>query len=53
MFDQQRLRDYGTNAARPGKSSKSNQEMNENDDQIPHPGIVSNPHNVWALGSDL
>ncbi len=42
MFDEHRLRNYGTNAARPRESSKSNDEMNEKDDKITHLGIVSN-----------
>ena len=47
MFDQNRFRNYRTNAARPSESSKSNDEMNEKDDKITHLGIVSKPQNVW------
>jgi hypothetical protein len=46
MFDDHRLRNYGTNAARSSQSSKSNDEMNEKDDKITHLGIVSKPQNV-------
>jgi hypothetical protein len=46
MFDQNRFRNYRTNAARPRDSNKSNDEMNEKDHQITHPGIVSKPQNV-------
>lgn len=42
MFDEHRLCNYGTNAARPSEPSKSNDEMNEKDDKITHLGIVSN-----------
>jgi hypothetical protein len=46
MFDEHRLRNYGTNAAWSAQSSKSNDEMNEKDDKITHLGIVSKPQNV-------
>ena len=34
MFDEHRFRKYGTNPTRSGQSSKSNDEMNEKNDQI-------------------
>jgi hypothetical protein len=46
MLDEHRLRNYGTNAARSGQSSKSNDEVNEKYDKITHLGIVSKPENV-------
>jgi hypothetical protein len=45
MFDQQRLRDYGTNASRASKSNKSNDEMNKKEGKIAHPGILSKLQN--------
>ena len=44
VFDQDRLRNYRTNATRPRESSKSNDEMNEKDDKITPLPIVSKPH---------
>ena len=46
MFNEHRLRNYRTNAARPRESNKSNDEMNEKGDKTTHLGIVSKPHNV-------
>jgi len=43
MFDQHRLRNDRTNAARPHESSQSHDEMNEQEDRITHLGIVSKP----------
>ena len=43
MFNQQRLRDYRTNASRPSESNECNQEMNEKEGKITHAGILSNP----------
>src|SRR5712664_613271 len=50
MLDEHRLRNYGTNAARPGESSKRDDDMNEKDDKITHLGIVSNPRKCQESG---
>jgi hypothetical protein len=49
MFDENRTPNYRTKAARPRKSGKSNDEMNEKNDKITHLGIVSKPQNVGIL----
>jgi hypothetical protein len=48
MFDQHRLRDDRTNAARPRESSESNDEMNEKDDKITHLLILTKPGIGWG-----
>ena len=45
MFDQQRLRDYRTNASRASESNKSNDQMNKKEGKIAHPGILSKLQN--------
>ena len=50
MFDQHRLRNDRTNAARPRESSWSNDEMKEKDDKITHLRIVSKPQKVRNPG---
>jgi signal transduction histidine kinase len=41
-----RLRHHGTDAARPSKSSKSNEHMNEKHEKITHLGILSNQSRI-------
>jgi len=53
MLDQHRLRHHGTDAARPSKSSKSNEHMNEKHEKITHLGILSKPHTIMTSGSIL
>ena len=53
MLDQHRLRHHGTDAARPSKSSKGNEHMNEKHEKITHLGILSKPHTIMASGSIL
>jgi hypothetical protein len=43
MFDQQRLGNDGTEASRPCKPDDGDIQMKEKDDDVAHPGIVSNP----------
>ena len=48
MFDQHRLRDDGTNAARPQEASERSDDMNEKDDEITHLLILTKPGIAWG-----
>jgi hypothetical protein len=43
MFDEQRLGKDGTEASRPCKPDDSDDQMNQKDEDIAQPGMVSKP----------
>ena len=43
MFDEQRLSKDGTEASRPSKPDDGDNQMNQKDQDIAHPGMVSKP----------
>jgi len=46
MFDEHRLGNDGTEASRPCQPDYGDDQMNEKDDDIAHPGMLSNPKNT-------
>lgn len=43
MCDEHRLGNEGTETSRQGQPDESDHQMKEKDDEITHPGMVSNP----------
>ena len=50
LFDKNRLRDDRMHAAGTKEASERHDEMNEKDDKITHPCIISKPQNVRNSG---
>jgi hypothetical protein len=50
MFDEQGLGNDGTEASGQCKPNDSNDQVNEKDDEITHPGMVSNPKKPVIFG---
>jgi hypothetical protein len=50
MFDEQRLGNDGTEASQPCKPDDGDDQMNEKDDDIAHPGMVSKPEKIPNFG---
>jgi hypothetical protein len=49
MFDEQRLGNDGMEASRPCKPDDGDNQMNEKDDDIAHPGMISKPEKTPNL----
>jgi hypothetical protein len=50
MFDEHRLGNDGTEASRPRQPDDGDDQMNEKDDGIAHPGVVSKPEKTPDFG---
>lgn len=50
MFDEQRLGSDGMEASRPCTPDDGDNQMNEKDDDIAHPGMVSKPEKTPNFG---
>jgi hypothetical protein len=49
LFDEQRLGKDGTDASRPSKPDDGDNQMNQKDEDIAHPGMVSKPEKHLIL----
>src|ERR1041385_1143787 len=51
MFDENRLGDDGTKAARSGQSGNCDDQMEKEDDDVAHSGILSKPHRTHGFSN--